>query len=65
MAHHEPLVTERIDWRITKASCSCGEDLQLVGDVGSPKEQTEKLEAAFLRHKQEKESRAGKASRKT
>jgi hypothetical protein len=51
MANHTPIVIERTDWRITKAACSCGDELNLGSDVGSPKEQFEKLEAAFLQHK--------------
>jgi hypothetical protein len=51
MANHTPIVTERTDWRITKAASSCGNELNLGSDVGFPKEQFEKLEAAFLDHK--------------
>ena len=56
MAKHEPIVLERIDWRITKAVCSCGAPLQLSGNVGSPKEQSEKLVAAFKMHKTERQA---------
>ena len=50
------MVLERNDWRITKAACSCGAELQLAGDVGSVREQTHKLVAAFQKHKIEKET---------
>ena len=50
------MVLERSDWAITKAACSCGAELQLPGHVGSVKEQTQKLVAAFQRHKIEKET---------
>ena len=53
---HEPMVIERRDWRITKAACSCGAELQLAGNVGSVREQTHKLVAAFQKHKIEKET---------
>ena len=53
---HEPMVLERRDWRITKAACSCGAELRLVGDVGSVREQAQKLVAAFQKHKIEKET---------
>ena len=53
---HEPMVLERNDWRITKAACSCGAELQLAGNVGSVREQTQKLVAAFQKHKIEKET---------
>jgi hypothetical protein len=53
---HKPMVIERRDWRITKAACSCGAELQLAGNVGSVREQTQKLVAAFQRHKIEKET---------
>jgi hypothetical protein len=56
MAKHEPIVLERIDWRITKVACSCGAPLQLSGDVGSPKEQSEKLVAAIKMHKTERQA---------
>ena len=42
---HEPIVLERDDWRITKAACSCGAELQLAGRVGSVTEQSKKLVA--------------------
>ena len=32
---HEPRVLERLDWRVTKAACSCGAETQLAGKVGS------------------------------
>ena len=53
---HEPIVLERDDWRITKAACSCGAELQLAGKVGSVSEQSQKLVAAFQKHKIEKET---------
>ena len=53
---HEPMVLERRDWRITKAACSCGAELQLAGKVGSVREQIQKLVAAFQKHKLEKET---------
>ena len=53
---HEPMVLERNDWRVTKAACSCGAELQLAGNVGSVREQTKKLVAAFQKHKIEKET---------
>ena len=56
MARHEPVVLERNDWRITKAACSCGAELQLAGKVGSVTEQSKKLVAAFQKHKIEKET---------
>jgi len=55
MARHEPVVLERHDWRVTKAACSCGAELRLAGNVGSVREQTQKLVAAFQKHKREKE----------
>jgi hypothetical protein len=54
MAHHQPIVIDRIDWRITKAECSCGANLDLGRDSGSPKEQAERLGAAFQEHKRVK-----------
>ena len=53
---HEPMVLERRDLRITKAACSCGAELRLAGDVGSVREQAQKLVAAFQKHKIEKET---------
>jgi len=53
---HEPIVLERNDFRITKAACSCGAELQLAGGVGSIREQSQKLVAAFQRHKIERET---------
>jgi hypothetical protein len=53
---HEPIVVERYDWRIAKAACSCGAELQLAGNVGSVKEQTRKLVLAFQKHETEKEA---------
>jgi hypothetical protein len=55
MANHTPIVMKRKDWRITKAMCSCGAELSLGKTVGSPKEQSQKLEAAFAEHKKAKE----------
>jgi hypothetical protein len=52
---HEPIVIERSCWRVTKAACSCGAELQLAGRLGSVKEQSQKLVAAFQNHKIEKE----------
>jgi hypothetical protein len=53
---HEPIVIERSDWRVTKAVCSCGAELQLAGDVGSVREQTQKLVVAFRKHIVQKET---------
>jgi len=53
---HEPMILERNDWRVTKAACSCGAELQLEGGVGSVIEQGKKLVAAFQKHKIEKET---------
>jgi hypothetical protein len=53
---HEPMVLERSDWAITKAVCSCGAELQLPGNVGSVREQTQKVVAAFQKHKIEREA---------
>ncbi len=53
---HEPMVLERNLWRITKAACSCGAELQLPGNVGSVREQSQKLVAAFQMHKMAKET---------
>ena len=53
---HKPMVIERRDWRITKAACSCGAELQLAGDVGSVREQFQKLVAAFQKHMIQKET---------
>jgi hypothetical protein len=53
---HEPIVLERKDWRITKAACTCGAELQLPGYIGSVREQTEKVVAAFQKHKIERET---------
>jgi len=62
MERHEPIVLERIDWRITKAGCSCGVTLPLSGDVGSPKEQSEKLVAAFKKHVEARQATHPKAA---
>jgi len=56
LARHEPVVLERRDWRITKAACSCGAELQLAGNVVTVREQTKKLVAAFQKHRIEKET---------
>jgi hypothetical protein len=56
MARHEPIVLTRNDWRITKAACSCGVELRLGGNVGSVREQTQKLVVAFQQHQIEKET---------
>jgi hypothetical protein len=53
---HEPIVMERNDWRVTKAACSCGAELQLEGKVGSVREQTQKLIVAFRKHIVQKET---------
>jgi hypothetical protein len=53
---HEPIVFERNEWRVTKAACSCGAELQLEGKVGSVTEQSKKLVVAFRKHKIEKET---------
>lgn len=50
------MVLERSDWAITKAACSCGAGLQLPGNVGSVREQSQKLVAAFQKHKIERET---------
>jgi len=52
---HEPIVIERNDWRVTKAACSCGAELQLEGKDGSVREQTQKLVVAFQKHIVQKE----------
>jgi hypothetical protein len=66
MAHHQPIVIERVDWRITKAECSCGANLDLGRDSGSTKKQAERLGAAFQEHKRDKKEAGRKpaASRK-
>jgi hypothetical protein len=51
---HEPIVLERNEFRITKAACSCGAELQLAGNLGSVREQFQKLVAAFQKHTREK-----------
>jgi hypothetical protein len=56
MVKHGPMVLERNDWRITKAACSCGTELQLPGNVGSVREQHQKLVVAFQKHKIERET---------
>ena len=53
---HQPIVLERNDWRVTKAACSCGAELELEGGVGSVVEQSQKLVAAFRQHRTEKET---------
>ena len=53
---HEPIVIEISYWRVTKAACSCGAELQLEGKVGSVREQARKLVVAFQKHKLEKET---------
>jgi hypothetical protein len=53
---HEPIVIERSYWRTTKAACSCGEELQLPGNVGSVREQSRKLVTAFQKHKTERKT---------
>jgi len=53
---HEPMVLEWHNWRIAKAACSCGAELQLPGNVGSVRVQSRKLAAAFQRHKIERET---------
>ena len=50
------MVLEWHDWRITKAECSCGAELQLPGNVGSVRVQSRKLVAAFQKHKIERET---------
>ncbi len=52
--HHEPIVLERIEWRITRAECSCGHKLELGKDSGSTKEQAEKLATAFKKHRNDR-----------
>jgi hypothetical protein len=61
MAMHEPIVLERTDWRITKAVCTCGTPLPLGFDSYSLKKQTEKVVAAFRKHRIERESARKKA----
>jgi hypothetical protein len=53
---HEPIVLERNNWRVTKAACSCGAELRLAGNVGSVREQHQKLVVAFQKHKIERET---------
>ena len=53
---HKPIVLERNNWRVTKAACSCGAELQLAGNVGSVREQHQKLIVAFQKHKIERET---------
>ena len=61
---HEAIVLERnYNWRITKAACSCGAELQLAGNVGSVREQTQKVVAAFQKHKIERETARQKQQR--
>ena len=50
MATHEPVVTGRTDFRITKAQCACGAILDLGVDSGKVKGQAEKLRLAFSDH---------------
>jgi hypothetical protein len=52
--HHEPLVIERTDWRITKAECSCGTKLELGEDSGSAGKQADQLAAASQLHKKDR-----------
>ena len=56
MAMHEPIALERINWRVTKAACSCGAPLPLGTDSGSSKKQFEKMVAAFQKHKVESQT---------
>jgi hypothetical protein len=56
MVKHEPIVLERNNWRVTKAACSCGVELRLAGNVGSVREQRQKLVVAFQKHKIERET---------
>ena len=51
MAMHEPIALERLNWRVTKAACSCGAPLPLGADSRSSKKQFEKMVAAFQKHK--------------
>ena len=51
MSMHEPIALERINWRVTKAACSCGAPLPLGADSRSSKKQFEKMVAAFKKHK--------------
>jgi len=53
---HEPIVLERKDWRVTKAACSCGAELQLAGYAVSVREQHQKLVAAFKKHMIDREN---------
>jgi len=50
------MVLEWHDWRITKAACSCGAELELPGNVVTVREQSRKLVAAFQQHKIERET---------
>lgn len=60
MTMHQPIVLERTDWRITKAACSCGTPLPLGLDSYSLKQQSEKVIAAFQKHKVERQSARAK-----
>jgi hypothetical protein len=52
-SHHQPIVIDRVDWRIIKVEYSCGATLELGSDSGSPKEQANKQGALFRKHKKE------------
>ena len=55
MSKPEPIVTEVIDKRITRAKCSaCDEPLDMPNEVGSAREQEYTLEVAFAKHLKEK-----------
>lgn len=62
---HEPIVVERIEWRVIKAACSCGAELRLAGNVGSVKEQHQKLVVAFQMHRIKIETARQKAVQST
>jgi hypothetical protein len=53
----EPVITKKIDGRITEAKCSvCDEELDLGVKVGSAAEQERKMEEALAAHVEEKHS---------
>ena len=53
----EPVITKRIDGRITEAECSaCQERLDLGNDAGSAEEQDQKMEDALAAHVAQKHS---------
>ncbi len=55
----EPVITQKIDGRITEAKCSaCDEQLDLGNKVGSAAEQEQKMEDALAEHVAQKHSEA-------